>query len=202
MIAVLICVATAVLLFGRRPTPVTRASLPTAANDLVMLRGNMSLSVPGQSSPSHQPIPDAGEPIDWRAIDRERARDHQPPVVRSVPVSRAPRLENLPRNADVSQGIVPPQPAAVAEPERATRYHRIVEGDTLRDLAHRYLGSADRYLELFYANRAVLPHPDVLPLHARIVIPESADPLASGTNPYQAAEKRAASPWNSRPLSP
>ena len=59
----------------------------------------------------------------------------------------------------------PPKPPNI-------RYHRIVDGETLRDISNQYLGSPDHYLEIFEANRSVLPHPDVLPLHSRIVIPQ------------------------------
>ncbi len=50
--------------------------------------------------------------------------------------------------------------------------HRIVEGDTLRHLAERYLGDRDRYLDLYEANSDVLFHPRLLPIGIEIVIPE------------------------------
>ncbi len=62
-------------------------------------------------------------------------------------------------------------------PERATdgahpqRRHRIVDGDTLPELARRYLGSRERYLEIYEANRDVLPGPELLPLGIEIVLP-------------------------------
>ena len=49
--------------------------------------------------------------------------------------------------------------------------HLIVDGDTLHGLAERYLGDADRYLEIYEANRDVLPSPEVLPIGARLRIP-------------------------------
>ncbi len=55
--------------------------------------------------------------------------------------------------------------------ERPARTHKIVDGDTLGVLADRYLGSADRYLEIYEANRDVLPSPQLLPIGAELQIP-------------------------------
>jgi nucleoid-associated protein YgaU len=49
--------------------------------------------------------------------------------------------------------------------------HCISEGDTLRRLAERYLGSRDRYLDIFQANKDVLFDPQLIPIGVEIVIP-------------------------------
>ena len=49
--------------------------------------------------------------------------------------------------------------------------HKIVDGDTLTALADRYLGNANRYLELYEMNRATLTSPDLLPIGAEIKVP-------------------------------
>ena len=49
--------------------------------------------------------------------------------------------------------------------------HRIVDGDTLANLAERYLGSRDRDEEIYEANRQVLEHRELLPVGTEIVIP-------------------------------
>ncbi len=66
--------------------------------------------------------------------------------------------------------------------------HRIRDGDTLRELARRYLGSEDRYLDLFEFNRDVLARPELLPIGAELRIPplgfmrpNAADPPATST---------------------
>ena len=51
------------------------------------------------------------------------------------------------------------------------RTHRIVDGDSLDRLAERYLGSADRRLEIYEANRDVLPSPELLPIGVELKIP-------------------------------
>lgn len=57
------------------------------------------------------------------------------------------------------------------EVSRAERIHVIVDGDTLTALAAQYLGNADRYLEIYEANRSQLPSPAVLPIGAELRIP-------------------------------
>ncbi len=51
--------------------------------------------------------------------------------------------------------------------------HKIVDGDTLRDLAQRYLGSPDRAREIFELNRDVLNDPRLLPIGGELKIPPS-----------------------------
>jgi hypothetical protein len=71
-------------------------------------------------------------------------------------------------------------PAAEPAPQRI---HRVVDGDTLAKLAARYLGSSDRYGEIFAANRPLLSTPDLLPIGAQLVIPprqRPAPPVALG----------------------
>jgi hypothetical protein len=46
-----------------------------------------------------------------------------------------------------------------------------VDGDTLRDLAKRYLGSEGRQWEIYQANTDLLSHPEVLPVGIEIRIP-------------------------------
>jgi phage tail protein X len=53
------------------------------------------------------------------------------------------------------------------------RTHKIVDGDTLESLADRYLGSADRSLEIYEANRDVLPTSKLLPIGVELKIPPS-----------------------------
>ena len=49
--------------------------------------------------------------------------------------------------------------------------HRIVDGDSLAELAERYLGSASRAPEIFEANRDVLFSPQLLPIGAELKMP-------------------------------
>ena len=51
------------------------------------------------------------------------------------------------------------------------RRHTIRDGDTLRKLAGRYLGDAERWQEIYDANRDALSDPELLPVGAMMVIP-------------------------------
>lgn len=54
--------------------------------------------------------------------------------------------------------------------------HKVVDGDTLADLADRYLGSKDRASAIFEANRDVLSSPQVLPIGVELKIPPAGSP--------------------------
>jgi nucleoid-associated protein YgaU len=93
--------------------------------------------------------------------------------------------------ADPSHAAVSPTPPPTArwDPGRMAaeplpkvppaRTHRVVDGDSLRSLAERYLGSADRWAEIFQANRDVLANPAILPIGTALKIvarpPEEAE---------------------------
>jgi len=53
----------------------------------------------------------------------------------------------------------------------AEKRHRIVDGDTLAALAHRYLGVEHRQMELFEYNRDILTNPELLPIGQELRIP-------------------------------
>ncbi len=47
-----------------------------------------------------------------------------------------------------------------AKPEPAAVFHTVAKGDTLGEIARKLLGNAQRYPEIFEANRPMLTHPD------------------------------------------
>ena len=59
----------------------------------------------------------------------------------------------------------------VARPADGPQVHKIVDGDTLGELAAKYLGSAARAMEIFQANRDVLSDPELLPIGVELKIP-------------------------------
>lgn len=61
--------------------------------------------------------------------------------------------------------------------------HKVVDGDTLSMLAARYLGKADRYLEIYERNRPLLSSPDLLPIGTTLVIPTEQIPRTSPAAP-------------------
>lgn len=59
------------------------------------------------------------------------------------------------------------------------RTHTIIDGDTLEDLAKRYLGDPARAREIFTANRHLLLGPNVLPIGVELAIPSEESPPAN-----------------------
>ena len=84
-----------------------------------------------------------------------------------------------------------------SESEAAPLVHRVCKGDTLSSLAARYLGSSDRFWELFVANRDRLRNPDLLTVGMELRIPDGA-PAASREPP----SSREPPPTLERPLAP
>lgn len=120
-----------------------------------------------------------------------KVKDFVPPDLASEYRPRAERTEGGESSKETSSRPVdaPAAPdAASAKPavaqarpkpksrktatETAPRRHRIAEGDTLARLAEKYLGSRDRYLDLFQANTEVLFDPRLIPIGVEIVIPD------------------------------
>ena len=60
--------------------------------------------------------------------------------------------------------------ARAASPQPA-RTHKIVDGDTLQEIARQYLGSASLAGEIFEANRTKLSDPALLPIGVELTIP-------------------------------
>lgn len=115
---------------------------------------------------------------DGIAADAWRPSTKAPPL-RAEPVNR--RIEKA---FDVFDDSLDPPPAngdAPQQPDAASapRTHRVQKGDTLSALAARYLGSSERFWEIFTANRDRLRNPDVLPIGLELRIPPQASPVPS-----------------------
>lgn len=119
----------------------------------------------------------------------------------------------------VQVGELPPPKSWQAEAPDASSFaadgvvvHRVREGETLSSIARRYLGSSDRYAELFAANRQILADPNQLKVGMQLVIPPTAaaadarpaaSPLGGGLVPitpgsWQRGKTIAASPRHYR----
>jgi LysM repeat protein len=90
------------------------------------------------------------------------------------PVEGTPPDENDPNTSNSIDPIASPD----ASPGLPALTHKIVDGDTLSKLAAEYLGSAERYLEIYEWNRAVLANPDLLPIGKVLRIPPRQAPGA------------------------
>ncbi|MBI2825139.1 MAG: LysM peptidoglycan-binding domain-containing protein [Planctomycetia bacterium] len=84
------------------------------------------------------------------------------------------------RSADVTQANSSVTPDSAA---REQLIHRIADGETLTQLAERYLGNADRYKEIFELNRDRLTSSDLLPIGVELRIPASGTAVTAPTSP-------------------
>lgn len=99
------------------------------------------------------------------------------PVSNRPPARGAGGISNIAPPALASrfpfpQADVPASDASRTGPARAQPCrHRIVDGDSLENLADRYLGAAALAIEIYQANRSLLPDPHLLPIGVEITIP-------------------------------
>ena len=96
-----------------------------------------------------------------------------PPIDRQRPAAGRPLSQSAVSAADIVGPAPLDEPQAVAAVS-PIRTHRIVDGDTLTDLARHYLGDARRAAAIYDANRHLLRHPDLLPIGVTINIPPPA----------------------------
>ena len=98
-----------------------------------------------------------------------------------VPLGPPPPVPNLPEHYSndvvgnsarwgITTGMMPDG----LRPAESRQVHKIVDGDTLRDIAERYLGSPDRAQDIFDANRDVLSSSQLLPIGVELKIPPRA----------------------------
>lgn len=69
---------------------------------------------------------------------------------------------------------LPPElgmPRETSAGEPAVCWHRVADGDTLEEIARRYLGNKTRARDIFTANRDRLDDPKLLPIGVRLRIP-------------------------------
>ena len=137
---------------------VVRNCTPPGAEPIEPVGRNAGRDVPG--------IPPAGASAHWPR--------HEPVILTPTESSEPPPLaKSYPGNtphAAASWGgpsmILPRQDGT----EDSVVRHKIVDGDTLRGLAERYLGSAERWEEIYAANRNVLSSPELLPIGVELKI--------------------------------
>ena len=59
----------------------------------------------------------------------------------------------------------------VLNPEPEAQYHDVVKGDTLSAIAKKYYGDANKYPQIFEANKPMLSHPDKIYPGQKLRIP-------------------------------
>lgn len=131
--------------------------------------------------PPDRPIPPVETVLKANPFAANRQATVLQPVEQEPPLPRLTRT--FPRDA---MGVSPRWGISMGmglnhEDPGGQRIHRIVDGDTLPDLAERYLGDKSRALEIFEANRHILPSPEILPIGHEIMIPGAVRPASVTT---------------------
>ncbi len=109
-----------------------------------------------------QPASSLGTPIRPGTAAAQAAITLPPAIAPSAPTRSAPATRAAPA---VSVTV----PASVAVPE--VRTHIVAEGDSLSRISRKYYGTAERWNEIFEANRNILSNPSKLPAGASLRIP-------------------------------
>ena len=110
--------------------------------------------------------------------ESQRPKQAKEPKARTAHREAVPDLpENFPGNA-LSRSVKLPK-----------RVHTVIDGDTLQNIAFRYLDSEQRWYEIYQANRELLKDPTALPIGAKLTIPPrvSASKHASRSAEHQAS---------------
>ena len=142
------------------PTPVSSESDPqtvlrqwAGATDTAPGGSSDGITRPLAMGTGHESMPDAAQRTEPRS-----AEGYSSQVVSSTAAGRGNDLRTTLR-----------PPAAT----RSERTHKIVDGDTLQEIARKYLGSASLAGEIFQANRAKLADPALLPIGVELTIPSA-----------------------------
>jgi len=156
-----------VAMLYRHPSPPVKTSRPTDARQPVLRPWTDPTRSPQTPTQVTQALP-VRTP---RAMIRASLEKNEPP----------PRLaRTYPRSDDAPSARFVEVPdyrlLHPANSRPALRIHKVAENDTLELLAERYLGSADRAMEILDLNRDVLSAPDALPIGVELRIPPRGTP--------------------------
>jgi len=179
------------MLFPRRDLPTTEIADPSKPPVVrTMTAGDAQRKAP--SAPNITRLakaPAETQPTTVPSAPRRPMIPQEKPAVATPPRQATPPelppsfeagLESSAEGSAVSAPVIPQARPA----EQPMRTHRVVDGDTLRGLARRYLGNSERFGEIFEANRDVLRDPDILPIGQKIKVPPKDGPRASKSSNF------------------
>jgi nucleoid-associated protein YgaU len=178
--------------FVTRPTSAAPASPSSAAANWQPPAQTSAASIENSAvRPKQGVADDGGVPELSTAFTGGRDAKGPSPIGGDGPsIDSSPRLES-----SIDSGLGPS--------------HKVADGDTLTQLAQHYLGSADRWRELYEFNRDVLADPELLPIGAELRIPTAPFPVAQEVPPAATQQPLARNvsqpinaPENRRGLSP
>jgi nucleoid-associated protein YgaU len=204
LLASFLAVLSATVFFGRNSTAPPGTSSPTPGSNPGNAQPLGNTRQFAQESRSRtqairclNPIPSPPLPIELQAVvfrSENQAPETRLTVIESHPENRDPPNEHfvaitpeVPPEITSVTTTVHPLATSTAITNKSARRHRIVEGDTLEQIAQQYYRSSALANAIFEANRDQLQQPDVLPLGVRLILPQinSTAAVPSGESPSQ-----------------
>ncbi|MGV1014260.1 MAG: LysM peptidoglycan-binding domain-containing protein [Methyloceanibacter sp.] len=135
----------------------------------------------------------ATPPTKTAVVDTPQEPAAQLPAVTAAPTPVAPAVQEerdvtpgrvpprdapqLPQTAAIDEGRATP-PASLAPQDRPGTYI-ILPGDTLWDIAQRYLGAGWRYKSIYRDNRKIIRNPNLIFPEQKMSIPEPQEPASA-----------------------
>jgi nucleoid-associated protein YgaU len=184
MLALLLLITGTVLAFWRKkPVAHEPALLPTS-------REPMTRRLPSPNdfveAPVDLPAPTLATP-DTDRIHTGQFSSNQHRTYHSPQLPQPPHTESFSDNEPTEHHARVKMPII----HLGVRSHVVVDGDTLSNLAARYLNDRNRYQEIFAANRKILSNPDLLPIGAVLEIPAAKQQtidISHATEPRQESQ--------------
>jgi len=146
--------------------PVLRQAVPRSGQQSAPTRPQLAASeTPGQPARTAQsrPAPTVVEPAE---------RSFAPAMPRTYPGGTVQDADWNGSRLGPPLGLGSVRTVGLPKTEGSV-VHTIVDGDSLPGLAERYLGSAERWPEIYEANRHLLAGPELLPIGLQLTIPPS-----------------------------
>lgn len=180
-LGLLLVVVVAALFFRREPQALSGPPALSDPESLNAALGERERSPYTLGDPEEFATPPAPPPS-VRTDSTRPARKKVPGLLASDDEALHDRLfsggaQGVPDPIPSERQSVPHGLTAVDAPAgNGVRTHTIRPGDKLSNLAQKYLGSSNRFQELFEANKGVLKSPNSLPVGVTIVIPARETP--------------------------
>jgi nucleoid-associated protein YgaU len=172
VVAIVVVVGVAgALLFRKAPTPEADKPAVATGNSAAQIKPALPLEKPAPVSHLTGRIDPPEQALDVRSQPSSSFNDRAGFGLSTMPPTGAGYSTLPSSNGAASSSIASSASAAPGAGFSELRRHRIADGDTLSGLAVRYLGSADRYREIYELNREALANPDLLPIGTELKIP-------------------------------
>jgi len=168
--AAVMLLGTGLALFFRRPAAEADLPIPVPSDPLVLRKqpDPRTFAVANPSSAASPSRPQTGVPAEPRRLSPTIVT----PADQPVPPPELPKTypnDGQPASTRWGTSLSEMLPESASAPPT----HKVIDGDSLALLAERYLGSANRAMEIYEANRNVLSRPEILPIGAELKIPRA-----------------------------